>query len=192
MAWHACGTAGRIIREGPMETDRIAVLERQVKVLRVGFVAFAAVSLWSLVGIARASAGEGPQASIVARRIAVVDDKGVERVVIASPVPDPLIDGVRMKRAQRASGMVIVGRDGRERGGYLTDDEETNGAMLTLDGTDGQVLTAYANAKGGATLSLDNGNRDSVTLTSWQRPIFQMKRGGKVFFNQPADAPPLH
>jgi hypothetical protein len=42
---------------------------------------------------------------LTVKRLAVVDEKGTERVVIAAPLPDPLIQGKRMKRDGPASGI---------------------------------------------------------------------------------------
>ncbi len=128
---------------------------------------------------------------LTVRRLAVVDEKGIERVVIAAPSPDPVVRGKREKRAGRVSGILISDRDGNERGGYLTDDVH-NGAMLTLDAVSGQVVTIYANEDNGATLSLTNQKGDDVALTTWTRPVLQMKQGKTIFIKLPSDAPDLH
>jgi hypothetical protein len=128
---------------------------------------------------------------LTVRRLAVIDDKGIERVVISAPAPDPIVRGKREKRSGAASGILIYDRDGNERGGYLSDDT-SNGAMLTLDGIDSQVFTVYANDSNGATLSLNNQRGDGVTLTTWNRPVVQMRQGKTIIYKQPPDAPDLH
>jgi hypothetical protein len=53
------------------------------------------------------------------KRLAVVDDNGTERVVIAAPLPDPMILGKRVKRDGPVSGVLILDPKGNERGGYV-------------------------------------------------------------------------
>jgi hypothetical protein len=62
--------------------------------------------------------------------------------------------------------------------------------MLTLDEADGtQVITAYANAKDGSSLSLNNERNDGVSLITWQHPSIQIREGQRVIFKQPPDTP---
>jgi hypothetical protein len=42
------------------------------------------------------------------KRLAVVDDNGTERVVIAAPLPDPIILGMGVKRDGPVSGVLIL------------------------------------------------------------------------------------
>jgi hypothetical protein len=44
---------------------------------------------------------------LTVKRIAVVDENGTERVVIAAPLSDPIIQGKRVKRDGAASGILI-------------------------------------------------------------------------------------
>ncbi len=147
-------------------------------------------------GCARAArsvhANSSPQLLTV-KRLAVVDDKGVERVVIAAPLPDPVVHGKRVKREGAISGILIYDPQGNERGGYVTNDGGSSGAFLTLDSEDGQVFTAYANASGkdGATVNLQSDKRDSVTLTTYEQPRIQMSQNGKIVEKIPASAPDL-
>src|SRR5262249_28444846 len=91
------------------------------------------------------------------RRLEVVDEKGVARVVISAPLPEPLINGKRGKRDTPMSGILIYDPKGNERGGYGTSDAADLSALLTLDSENSQVFTAYANgASSGATVWVAN------------------------------------
>jgi len=170
-------------------------LEQQVRTLRRRFTILA-FAFMLLVGYMAFSHVRDVQAQstpkdLTLRRLAIVDEKGVERVIIAAPAPDPIVRGRSVKRAGAVSGVLIYDRDGNERGGYLTNDGDANGAFLTLDGTDGQVFTVYANPANGATLSLNNQKGDGITITTWNQPVIQMRQAKKVFYKQPPEAPDL-
>jgi hypothetical protein len=166
--------------------NEIKTVERKVRFLSMGLVLLSLAWTATLIRSLHT-------ADLVVRRLAIVDAKGVERVVLSAPVPDAIVLGKRLKRDGQASGIILYDGAGNERGGYLTSDEDSNGAMLTLDGADGtQVVTIYANAKGGASLSLDNERGDGASLISWRRPSVQLREGKTVIFKQPADAPDSH
>ena len=168
-------------------------IEQEVKSLRRGMRALALLWLVTIGAIATIAARSKP-AEIVAKRIAVIDAKGVERVVIAAPLPDPVVAGKRLKRSGVVSGIAIFDAAGNERGGYVTnDDAAANGAFITLDASDGQVFMAYANAarKDGATVSLTNGKGDDATMTTWGQPMIQFSQGRNIVFKQPPNAPDL-
>jgi hypothetical protein len=59
---------------------------------------------------------------LMVKRLAIVDEKGTERVVIAAPLPDPIVQGKRVKRDGPVSGILIFDPKGNERGGYVTSD----------------------------------------------------------------------
>ncbi len=170
-------------------------LEQQVRGLRRRFTSLA-FAFMLLLGYVAFSQVRGVQAQsapkdLTLRRLAIVDENGIERVIIAAPAPDPIVRGKRVNRNGAVSGILINDKDGNERGGYLTADGDSNGAFLTLDGVDGQVFTAYANPANGATLSLNNQKGDGITITTWNQPVIQMRQAKKVFYKQPPDAPEL-
>jgi len=171
--------------------SQIEVLQRKVRYLAAGCIGFLAlatvVALWGSV-----RADSSPQ-SLTVKRLAVVDNKGVERVVVAAPLPDPIMHGKRFKREGKISGILIYDSKGNERGGYVTNDGESSGAFLSLDSEDGQVFTAYANASGkdGATVSLQSDKRDSIDLTTYGQPRIQMAQNGKVIWKILETAPDL-
>jgi len=63
--------------------------------------------------------------------------------------------------------------------------------VYSIDGTDEQVFTVYANPANGATLSLNSQKGDSVTITTWNQPVIQMRQAKKVVYKQPPNAPEL-
>ena len=54
---------------------------------------------------------------LTARRIDVVDGKGVIRMTLAGDVPQPIVDGLEYKRAVGLGGLIIWDEEGNERGG---------------------------------------------------------------------------
>ena len=170
---------------------RVKLLERKAHYLTVGCIALLACAA-VIAQQASARAGSSPQ-SLTVKRLAVVDDKGIERVVIAAPLPDPIVHGKRVKREGTVSGILIYDPKGDERGGYVTNDAESLGAFLTLDSEDGQVFTAYANASGkdGATISLESDKSNTITLTTYEQPRIQIKQNGKIVEKLPVTASDL-
>src|SRR5207249_39095 len=127
---------------------RISKLERRTIALAICCAALVVYLLWSATG--RAVKATGQPDSITLKRLAIVDAKGTERVVVAAPLPDPIIQGKRMHRDGPASGILIFDPKGNERGGYVTSDASDLAAFLTLDSERDQVFTAFANADTGA------------------------------------------
>ncbi|HKW17562.1 MAG TPA: hypothetical protein VJO35_08655 [Terriglobales bacterium] len=125
------------------------------------------------------------------RRLAVVDDKGVERVVISAPVPEPIINGVHGKRDTPMSGILIYDPKGNERGGYGTSDAPDLSALLTLDSEDNQVFTAYANADSGASVWVTNEKHDNVVMSTHNTALVEITHGKNVVYKQPLNAPEL-
>ncbi|OEZ02427.1 MULTISPECIES: hypothetical protein [Stenotrophomonas] len=70
---------------------------------------------------------------ITARRIDIVDEKGVIRMTLSGQTPAPIIDGLQYKRAFNVAGMVLYDEKGSERGGFGTADVDGGMAVLALD-----------------------------------------------------------
>ena len=92
---------------------------------------------------------------VVLGALSIVDARGVERVRIAAPLPDPIMLGRRFERGESVSGILIFDSEGNERGGYITD--ETRGAALTLDEINRAAVHIATNDRGEAHVSLSNG-----------------------------------
>ena len=168
---------------------RVLVLQRMVALLAVcgmGMTAF----FWTLQAPRTAKAA--PAESLTVRRLAVVDDKGRERVVIAAPLPDPVVQGQRVKRDGTISGVAIYDQEGNERGGYATSDAAA-GALLTLDSTSGEVFKVVGNPDNndGSTLYLFNGKHDGVVLTTYSQPRIEMVQNRKIIYKNPSAAPDI-
>src|SRR6202795_1487583 len=135
--------------------DQLDILQRRVSSLerRVVWLAVCCAALTTCLFLFATGGGVKADAQpgiLTVKRLAVVDDKGTERVVIAAPLPDPIIQGTRVKRDGPVSGMLIFDPKGNERGGYVTSDTGDLAAFLTLRSEPDQVFTAYANANSGA------------------------------------------
>ncbi len=122
------------------------------------------------------------------RELAVVDERGTERVLIGAPVPDPMIAGQRHKRDGAVSGIVIADATGTERGGYVTADGYAN-ALLTLDGQAFQTVLLLAEPDGATTFRIWNRDHGSVTMGVSDSPFLNVKQNGKPVLTAPADNP---
>jgi hypothetical protein len=168
---------------------RISALDRKIAVLSIGYAILAAsVGLLAVKSFATPTAHQ----QTTVRRLAIVDENGTERVVIAAPLPDPIIQGKREKRDAPVSGILIFDRKGNERGGYVTSDAQDSAAFLSLDSEKGQVFTAYANADSGATVWLANEKHDAIAFSTHQEPVLEMIQNKKVIYKNPPTAPELH
>ena len=167
-------------------TDRLAELERRVA--RQQRLAWMVLSLGVVVGLSLSGVphlvAQTPRASgevLTVRGLVVVDDKGVERVRIGAPLPDPIVNGRRVQRQGVVSGVLIFDAEGDERGGYVT--EAHGDAMLTLDAKGRQQTLFIANRDGGANLSVWSGNNRNDNYVSVQavpNPLIEIKQGGRT------------
>jgi hypothetical protein len=169
---------------------RVSSLERQVISLVISCAVLALYLLLSASGRIVKAAAQPDSLSV--KRLAVVDDKGTERVVIAAPLPDPIILGKRVKRDGPVSGVLILDQKGNERGGYVTSDSGDMAAFLTLDSERDQVFTAYANADSGATVWASNEKHDAVAFSTHGAPVLEVVQNKKVIYKRPSAAADLH
>lgn len=125
------------------------------------------VSGWTAI---RLHQSQSDQRVITARGLVIQDANGQARVILGAPVPDPVSQGVTQgPRASPLSGLILLGADGSERGGYGTADVGDE-AVLTLDDASGntEVFKVTANPDRGATLVVKHQNNTGAMLTSWQ------------------------
>jgi hypothetical protein len=122
------------------------------------------------------------------RELAVLDERGTERVLIAAPLPDPMIAGERHKRDGAVSGIIIADATGTERGGYVTADGYAN-ALLTLDAQGSQTVLLLAEPDGAATFRIWNRDKGSVTMGVSDNPFLNVKQNGAPLFVTPAGNP---
>ncbi|MCD9030513.1 hypothetical protein LDO32_02030 [Luteimonas sp. Y-2-2-4F] len=144
-----------------------------------------AISSYALLQASRAN---DPSRVIEARGLLIKDASGQTRVELGAPVQDPVVQGRRGTRATPSSGLILLGPDGNERGGYLTSDVGGE-AMLTLDSGDGsvEVLKVVANPDAGASLFVLHRNGAGAMLTTYRgRPELQLiDKSGTVLFSEP-------
>ncbi|AWH29484.1 MULTISPECIES: hypothetical protein [Stenotrophomonas] len=132
---------------------------------------------------------QSPERVIHARGLVVHDAKGQARVIVGAPVPDPTSKGRSQgPRAAALSGVILLGPDGSERGGYGTSDRGGE-ALLTLDDASGttEVFKVVANPDRGATLMVRHQNNTGAMLTSWQgKPeLLFLDDSGQTYYVRP-------
>lgn len=123
------------------------------------------VSGWTAWNLHRS---QSPQRVIEARGLIIHDASGQPRVILGAPVPDPLSQGrPQGPRATALSGVILLGPDGSERGGYGTSDRGGE-ALLTLDDATGttEVFKVVANPDRGASLMVKHQNNTGAMLSS--------------------------
>jgi hypothetical protein len=125
------------------------------------------------------------------RELAVVDERGTERVLIAAPLPDPLIAGTRHKRDGAVSGIIIADATGTERGGYVTAHDGYANALLILDAQGFQTVLLLAEPDGATMFRIWNreGSKGSVTMGVSDNPFLNVKQNGAPLFVTPAGNP---
>jgi hypothetical protein len=175
--------------------EEIAALGRRISRLRNYVLILALLwagttGLWLMKMFPYVARAAQPE-SLTAKRLAVVDEKGTERVVISAPLPEPMINGKREKRDSPVSGILIFDPKGNERGGYVTSDGGDLAALLTLDSENDQVFTAYANAGSGATVWVANEKHENVLMSTHNTAVLEITHGKRVVYKQPPDAAAL-
>ena len=166
----------------------VSHLRKWVLLLTIGWAASVSGSL--LLRLPWQAHAAKPQ-SLRVRRLAVVDEKGTERVVIAAPLPEPIIHGVKGRRDSPMSGILIYDPNGNERGGYATSDANDLSALLTLDSENDQVFTAYANADSGASVWVANEKHQNVVMSTHNTAVLEITHGKNIVYKEPPDAPDL-
>jgi hypothetical protein len=162
------------------DQERIARLERRIKGI---------YAVFTLAGLGLLAIALNAQPSVVdvlrARRLIIVDDKGVERVVIGAPLPDPVVNGKRVKRSGVVSGMIVLDAKGNERGGFSTADASGE-VLFALDSETQQETLFLVNPKGGSHFSIFDGNRNLVRMGVLDgRPTLVVREKGVTLFEQP-------
>jgi hypothetical protein len=159
--------------------SRIALLTRMVIGL---IIAATVVGLSAFTSNVRGNAPALARDSvIVVRALSVVDSRGVERVRIAAPLPDPIMLGRRFERGEAVSGIILYDSEGNERGGYITD--ESRNAALTLDEINRAAVHIGTNDRGEAHISLSNGRGGFAIMGMRPSGTFLSLDGKRVALN---------
>ncbi|HUF03931.1 MAG TPA: hypothetical protein VMM38_07125 [Aridibacter sp.] len=123
------------------------------------------LSLWALtvtVVLAGAWSGQTKSASfeqVKARSLVIVDENGTERIIIGSPVPDPIVEGKRIERAQPSTGIVFNNAMGNEVSGWgVFPDGNQNLCMDFPDGKGESLCLLQAGDRGGFVVKARNGS----------------------------------
>jgi hypothetical protein len=99
------------------------------------------------------------------RQLTIVDDKGRERIVIAAPLPDPVVQGKVQKRIRVvAAGVQFKAADGTERGGIAASDDGS--FMFGIDDEVGRERAHlyYLPKRGSGVYLQGENNRETVSL----------------------------
>lgn len=170
----------------PDSQSYVLVLEKRYRRLMVLTICLIALMLVQTAYTVWATRRESTNGQILrARGLVITDEKGMERVVIGAPLPDPTILGKVYKRDGPVSGLIIADATGTERGGYVTDDQAGN-ALLTLDGRGFQTVLLLAEPDGATTFRLWDRSHSSITMGAWDDgPFLNLKREGSAVFVQP-------
>ncbi|QQS40391.1 MAG: hypothetical protein IPM63_13615 [Acidobacteriota bacterium] len=96
--------------------QRVKRLEKQLRLALVIGLLF--LGLFVLTASSGRTGDEQVFEKIRVRQIIVVDEKGVERIYIGSPVPDPKADGQQIQRIAPVTGITMNDENGNERNGW--------------------------------------------------------------------------
>jgi hypothetical protein len=127
------------------------------------------------------------------RELVIVDDNGIERVIVGAPLPGQWENGRvntrRVVRPFKQAGILIFDKDGVERGGYVTEDTHDS-ALLTLDDKKRQEVLLVTGAEPTSSFRMWTAN-DSLELRvdpDLNGPSLHMIRDGKTVLEQPQSA----
>jgi hypothetical protein len=120
------------------------------------------------------------------RELIVVDDAGKDRIVIAAPIPDPIVDGKALKRRVAVgAGIQFKDPDGTERGGIASEDDGS--FMFGIDDTSGheRAHLYYIPSRGSGVLLQSKIGSKSLSLLnpsdSNKKPTIEiLNRAGKT------------
>jgi hypothetical protein len=169
--------------------DRLAACERQLRRLRfaLGLASSALLALAATVFLGSCGARPMTGAAGVVRvsELVVVDEQGVVRARLAARLPDAVVRGKSVARGGDAAGLVIYDETGQERGGYVTFDEPSGNAVLTLDTREGQVAYLAADPRDGAALRLWTGGHSVEMRADSSGARFTGTRDGLIVTQSP-------
>ena len=124
------------------------------------------------------------------RELVIVDEKGRERIVIAAPLPDPVVDGKVAPRVRVISAAVqFKAADGTEQGGIALSDD---GSMIVgIDDERGRERAHlyYIPKRGSGVFLQGENSKETVSLvlpSSGRDPNFEMtNQAGNILVTLP-------
>jgi hypothetical protein len=172
-------------------SERLVACERRIHLLIVLNIA---VLLALAAASCRTTAAKDTKTQVLTvSEIDIVDAQGVIRARLGADLPDSVLNGKRVPRGQKASGLLLYDDTGQERGGYITFAPGRQVA-LTLDARDrpGQVAILVADPDGTSALTLSNGKNlnDLVELRNDPElgPSVHVMQNNRAAFHQPPQA----
>jgi hypothetical protein len=121
------------------------------------------------------------------RRLAIVDEKGTERVVLGAPVPEPITLGKGFSRGGKSSGILLFDEEGNERSGYVTTDGDPN-VMFTLDSIARQQVLFMTEPHGSTSFWIWDQNNNAFQLNvGGESPKLKLIKDGEEMLIQPTD-----
>ena len=167
-------------------SQRLAAYERSNRRLRIGVLLAGSLAAISLLMQLRSSSVALPD-TLEVRELVVRDRADVVRIRIGAELPDAIIDGRVLPRAQEVAGVLLYDETGAERSGYVT--SENGDVGLTLDTKTEQVALLGAAADGGAWArfwNADNTDWVEMRVNELGARLNAGKEGAVVF-----QAPPM-
>jgi hypothetical protein len=125
--------------------ERLERLERRVRWVFGGWV-LSIVLLASLFVATPKAFTAPPSDRLAIRGLAITDDKGVERIRIAAPLPDAMVDGKASQRRSPANGIQLNDSNGNERGALSMLDDGS--LLLCFDSKSSEAACMYVMPSG--------------------------------------------
>lgn len=144
------------------KTERLEARVRHTRLISAGLLLIA-LFLISVAFSTVQHPGIQEDGVLTVRGIVIIDERGVPRVQIGAPLPDPPVLGKRINRGGTANGILLFDREGNERGGYVTFDE-SGLVMLSLDEVGHMAAQFGAGPVGGARLWMRNRKSENLRL----------------------------
>lgn len=100
-------------------------LKRTERLLKLLLCSFLLLLYFLAIAVLRSKAVEAASPETLrVHKLIVLDDAGKERIVVAAPIPDPVVDGKTVKRRVTVgAGIQFKEPDGTERGGIASEDD---------------------------------------------------------------------
>jgi hypothetical protein len=158
----------------PELTNRVERLERRLKWIVGGWI-LSITLLVMLFLVPRAQTAQPPE-RLTLRSLAVIDEKGIERIRIAAPLPDATEGGKPQQRRSPASGIQLNDANGNERGGLAMLDDGT--LTLCFDSKSAEAACMYVMPSGerGFVVTDDRGkDRAQLVISAEGTPQLLLK-----------------
>jgi hypothetical protein len=172
---------------------RLQRVEGRVQLYKIGSILLAVSILWLLLGTNRFGAVQAQSQQsekLRLRELDIVDEKGRERIVIAAPLPEAVVDGKVGHRVRVISAAVqFKATNGNEQGGIALSDD---GSMIVgIDDERGheRAHLYYLPKRGSGVFLTGESGKDTVSLllpNGGGAPSLEMTdKSGRVVLAEP-------